>query len=138
MTEYRTSQVYEDAFGLVPNFKKWLPCKVYEYHNLVYEELNSPVALQMGVLLPFIASLCGPRTKGHFLTRPSPLNLFWLNVAASGVGKSQTRTRMLTEPLTYLLGKCGAELQDFEVSKFTRAGMYMAYLPMCCIETGYD
>ena len=39
------------------------------------------------------------------MTRPSVLNLFWLNVAASGVGKSET-----------------LKLEDFEVSKFTRAG----------------
>ena len=122
MSEYGTNQVYEDAFLLDLNFKRWLPKDVYDYHELLYEELNSPHALQLGVLLPFVASLCGPKTTGLFLTRPSVLNLFWLNIAASGVGKSQCRLRMLTEPLTYLLEKSGHEVQDFEVSKFTRAG----------------
>ena len=59
---------------------------MYRFHELVCKEVNAPVELQMGILLPFILSVCGPFTKGHFLMRPSCLNLFWFNVAGSGVG----------------------------------------------------
>ena len=44
----------------------------------------------MGTVLPFVTSCVGPRTKGLFLTHPSVLNLFWLNIGASGTGKSQS------------------------------------------------
>ena len=80
-----------------------------------YREVNVPVSLQMGVLLPFISSLCGPKTKGHFLTRPSCIKLFWINVAASGVGKLQSRERMISQPQAYMM-------ENLEVSKYTRAG----------------
>ena len=50
-------------------------------------------------MLPFVAACLGPTTRGHFMTRPSVLNLFWLNVAASGVGKSETRKRLVSEPM---------------------------------------
>ena len=56
------------------------------------------------------------------MTRPSVLNLFWLNVAASGVGKSETHKRLVSEPLEYIFGQKDLKLEDFEVSKFTRAG----------------
>ena len=76
MLEYASLRLYEDVYKMEFNWEKWLPRKVYEYHNLNYREVNVPVSLQMGVLLPFISSLCGPKTKGHFLTRPSCINLF--------------------------------------------------------------
>ena len=47
---------------------------------------------------------------------------FWLNVAASGVGKSETRKRLVSEPLEYIFSQEDVKLEDFEVSKFTRAG----------------
>ena len=56
------------------------------------------------------------------MTRPSVLNLFWLNVADSGVGKSETRKRLVSEPLEYIFLQEDVKLEDFEVSKFTRAG----------------
>ena len=98
MCDYNLERLYEDAFNISYNWKKWLPPDVYRYHELVCKEVNVPVELQMGILLPFISSVCGPLTKGHFLTRPSCLNLFWLNIAASGVGKSQTRKQMISQP----------------------------------------
>ena len=62
--------------------------------------------------------------NGHFLTRPSCLNLFWLNIAASAVGKSQTRKCMISQPLQYILQNTDHAVQDFEVSKYTRAGKF--------------
>ena len=47
---------------------------------------------------------------------------FWLNVAASGVGKSETRKRLVSEPIEYIFGQKDLKLEDLEVSKFTRAG----------------
>ena len=76
----------------------------------------------MGVMLPFVSACLGPTTRGCFMTRPSVLNLFWLNVAASEVGKSETRKCLVSEPLEYIFGQKDVKLKDFEVSKFTRAG----------------
>ena len=39
-----------------------------------------PIDLHMGVVLPFVSACLGPRTKGFFLTHPTVLNLFWINV----------------------------------------------------------
>ena len=110
MLEYASLHLYEDAYKMEFNWEKWLPRKVYEYHDLNYREVNTPVSLQMGVLLPFISSLCGPKTKGHFLTRPSCINLFWINVAASGVGKSQSRERMISQPLAYMMENLSSKI----------------------------
>ena len=96
--------------------------KCFSFHDLTCRETNSPISLQMGVMLPFVAACLGPTTRGHFMTRPSVLNLFWLNVAASGVGKSETRKRLVSEPLEYIFAQPNSKIQDFEVSKFTRAG----------------
>ena len=85
-------------------------------------KINSPVPLQMGVMLPFVLACLGPTTHGCFLTRPSVLNLFWLNVSASGVGKSETRKHLISEPLEYIFSQPDVHISDFEVSKFTRAG----------------
>ena len=115
MLEYASLHLYKDAYKMEFNWEKWLPRKVYEYHDLNYREVNAPV-------LPFISLLCGPKTKGHFLTRPSCINLFWINVAASGVGKSQSRERMISQPLAYMMENLDPSFQDFEVSKYTRAG----------------
>ena len=122
MLEYASLRLYKDAYKMEFNWEKRLPRKVYEYHDLNYREVNGPVSLEMGVLLPFISSLCGPKTKGHFLTRPSCINLFWINIAASGVGKSQSKERMISQPLGYMMENLDASFQDFEVSKYTRAG----------------
>ena len=76
----------------------------------------------MGVMLPFVSACLGPMTHGCFMTRPSVLNLFWLNVAASGVGKSETCKHLVSESLEYIFGQKDLKLEDFEVTKFTRAG----------------
>ena len=47
------------------------------------------VELQMGTVLPFIGACSGPETKAIFFTQPSVLNIFWMNIAASGVGKAK-------------------------------------------------
>ena len=70
----------------------------------------------MGVVLPFVSACLGLHTKGHFLTRPSVLNLFWINVAASGVGKSVTRQRFISEPLDYIIHNSNNAVPDFEIS----------------------
>ena len=76
----------------------------------------------MGVVLPFVSACLGLHTKGHFLTRSSVLNLFSINVAASGVGKSVTRHRFISEPLDYILQVSNGSVPDFEISHFTRPG----------------
>ena len=50
------------------------------------------------------------------------INLFWINVAASGVGKTQSRKRMVSEPLKYILSNSDHSVEDFEVSNYTQAG----------------
>ena len=132
MFGYDVQKLYEDTYKLDFNWKKWLPPRVHDYHQLLYEEFNSPIELQMGVLLPFISSCCGPNTRGSFLTRPSVLNLFWLNVAASGVGKTQTRKHMISRPLQYIMDNSKEDIQDFEVSRYTRAGMLSRRILIAC------
>ena len=43
-------------------------------------------------------------------------------MAASGVGKSETRKRLVSEPLEYIFLQDDVKLEDSEVSKFSRAG----------------
>ena len=99
-----------------------MPLKCFKFHNLTCMETNAPISLQMGVMLPFVSACLGPTTRGCFMMSPSVLNLFWLNVAASAVGKSETRKRLVSEPLEYIFSQEDVKLEDFEVSKFTRAG----------------
>ena len=119
---YDTSRLFSDVYSTKLNWEKWLPEEIYKYHSNIYREINSPVGLQMGIVLPFITSCCGPNTKGLFLTRPSVINLFWINVAPSGTGKSQARKRMISQPLEYISSNTPHDIQDFEVCRFTRAG----------------
>ena len=128
MSQYSSIRVYEEAYNIELNYEKWLPGRVFHFHDLIRREINAPVSLQMGVLLPFVSSICGPMAKGFFMTRPSVLNLFWINVAASGVGKSQSRKRMITEPLKYLIENSNKGAKNFEVSRFTHAGMCWNHL----------
>ena len=86
------------------------------------KQTNAPADLQMGTVLPFVGSCMGPKTRGHFLTTLSCLNLFWIVVAASGAGKSQSRKRFISEPLEYILTNGRVKMEDFEISKFNRAG----------------
>ena len=124
VNRYTAGMVYEQAYSLDFNWQKHLPEEVFKYHDLLWKETNAPIDLHMGVVLPFVASCLGPKTRGHFLTRPSVLNLFWINVAASGVGKSITRQKFISQPMDYILKNATSAISNFEISRFTRAGMY--------------
>ena len=119
---YTAEKLYEEAYNIHYNWDKILPPDVLEFHNLLSKQTNAPVDLQMGTVLPFVASCMGPKTRGHFLTTPSCLNLFWIVVAASDAGKSQSRKKFITDPLEYILSNGRVKVEDFEISKFTRAG----------------
>ena len=108
---------------------------VFKFHDLMRRELNTPIELQMGTILPFIGSCAGPGTRSLFFTQPSVLNLFWMNIAASGVGKSQSRKKFISQPLEYMMSVRDVEVPDFEVCSFTRAGTYILIL---CISTCYS
>ena len=123
--QYTKQKLYEEAFNVNFNWENYLTPRCFEFHDLTCKETNSPVPLQMGVMLPFVSACLGPTMHGCFLTRPSVLNLFWLNVAVSGVGKSETRKRLISEPLEYIFSQPDAHISDFEVSKFTRAGKFI-------------
>ena len=104
--EQNTKQkLYEEAFNVNYDWEKCLPPKCFQFHNLTCMETNAPISLQMGGMLPFVSACLGPTTRGCFMMRPSVLNLFWLNVAASGVGKSETRKRLVSEPLEYIFSQ---------------------------------
>ena len=95
------------------------------YHELFELKYNPSFSLQMKVLLPFISLCPGPRTSGLWSTDPGVLNLFWLNVAASSSKKSIERNRLIAEPLDYMRDtNFDITFSDFEVSRFTRAGIY--------------
>ena len=126
-------KLYEDAYQLHVDWQKVLPPSVYNYHELIFKESNAPIGLQMGNILPFVASCVGPMTHGLFFTRPSCLNLFWITIAASGAGKSQSRQRFISEPLEYILKQQGHDIKDFELSKFTRAGNYNTTKILCAL-----
>ena len=66
--------------------------------------------------------ICGPLVCALFLKKPSVINLFWINVTASGVGKTQSRKRMVSEPLKYILNNTDHSIEDFKFSKYTHAG----------------
>ena len=114
--------LYEEAFNIKYEWEKFLPKEVFKYHDLIAKECNAPVDLQMGTVLPFVASCIGPNTKGIFLMCPSCLNLFWIVVGASRAGKSQSQKHFITEPLKYVLKNGRVNIPDFEISKFTCAG----------------
>ena len=57
-------KLYEEAFSIKYALENMLPKQVFEYHNLIFQECNAPVDLQMGTILPFVASCLGPNTKG--------------------------------------------------------------------------
>ena len=121
-TSYIAEKLYEEAYNIQYNWDKILPSDVLEFHTLLSKQTNAPIDLQMGTVLPFVASCMGSKTRGHFLTTPSCLNLFWIVVAASGTGKSQSRKKFITDPLEYILNNGRVKVEDFEIFKFTRAG----------------
>ena len=129
---YDINQLYEHAYSMEYDWKSYLDNQIYEYHYLVYKEFNSPIALQMGTLLPFVASVCGPKVKGLWSTRPNVINFFTINIATSGTGKSQCRKKLVSEPLKYMLQNVTNKdkFPDMEVNKYTRAGksIYTYYM----------
>ena len=104
------------------NWDRHLNPIVYRFHDLMRRELNTPIELQMGTILPFIGACAGPLTRSIFFTQPSVLNIFWMNIAASGVGKSQSRKKLISQPLEYMMQANDVVVPDFEVCSFTRAG----------------
>ena len=76
------------------------------------------------IKVSFIGACYGPETKAIFFTQPSVLNIFWMNIATSGVGKSQSRKRLIAEPLEYMMHDKELKIPDFEVCNFTRAGNF--------------
>ena len=80
------------------HWERWLKEDVYEYHNQFMYQFNSPIELQMGILLLFISSCLVPKTRGLWSSEPAVLNLFWMNIAASGVGKSKARQKFISKP----------------------------------------
>ena len=115
-------KLYEEAFNIKYEWEHMLLHDIFKYHGLRSKECNAPVDLQMGTILPFVASCLGPNTKGLFLMRACCLNLFWILVGASSAGKSQSRRHYITEPLKYVLHNGHVQIPDFKISKFTRAG----------------
>ena len=128
MAAIYSDQVYQQAYSVSYKWEKYLPKFIYKYHDLMYREFNTPVSLQMGTLLPFISSLCGPKTRGKWTTTESVINFFTINVASSGCGKTVCRTRFISEPLEYIMQNvANSTFPNMEVNKFTRAGMYLTF-----------
>lgn len=138
MAAYTPRTLYESSFAMDFGWEKHLHPTVYKFHDLVRRQLNTPVELQMGTILPFISACCGPRTRSLFFTDSSVLNLFWMNIAASGVGKSQSRKKLITQPLEFMMKNKELSVPDFEVCSFTRAGksiyIYVA-INLLCVST---
>ena len=76
----------------------------------------------MGTVLPFMAACASPQTPSFFFTEPSVLNIFWMNIATSDVGKSQSRKKLISQPLEYMMKAKDVVVPDFEVCSFTCAG----------------
>ena len=118
MLKYASLRLYKDAYKMEFNWEKWLPRKVYEYHDLNYREVNMPVSLQMGVLLPFISLLCGPKT---FLGK-AILHKPFLDKRCSLWCRQVTIKGKDVIPTSSLHDGKSRSFQDFEVYKYTRAG----------------
>ena len=48
MSQYSALKLYEHAFKMTWDWRKWLPSDVYDYHSLVYKEVNAPVEVTNG------------------------------------------------------------------------------------------
>ena len=125
---FTASMLYETAYSIPFSWQNHLPHDIYDYHSLVWRETNAPIELHMGIVLPFVSACLGPRTKGLFLIWLTVLNLFWINVATSGVGKSVMRHRFISQPLDFMINKSGGSVPDFQISRFTCSGMYDNYV----------
>ena len=119
MANYTPCILYEHAFAMSFDWDRHLDEEVFKYHDLTRRQNNTPVELQMGTILPFIAACARPKTRGLFFTEPSVLNLFWLNIVASGVGKSQSRKKFISDPMRYMMQDPSIQVQNFEVCNFT-------------------
>lgn len=121
---YNVTKLYQDTYSIPYEWNKFLPPRIYNYHDLLYKEFNGPVSLQMGILLPFISALAGPKVRGLWSTRPNVINFFTINIAASGVGKSSCRKQLISDPIKYIIenGDTNNPFPDMEVNKYTRAG----------------
>ena len=119
---FTSGMLYKSAYSIAFNWKSHLPNSVFKYHELIWKETNASIELHMGVVLPFVFACLGPCTKGNFLTHNSVLNLFWINVTASGVGKSVTRQCFILELLDYIIHNSNNAVPDFEISHFTWPG----------------
>ena len=124
---YSVTKVYSDAYKHKFEWSKWLSEDMFRYHDLMFRELCCPVELQMGVILPFVSACCGPSVRGLFSTRPSVLNLYWINVGSSGSGKTQARERMVAEPMQFMMDNLDDSFNNFEISDYTRAGIYVQF-----------
>ena len=125
MTNYTPCTLYEESFNMDFKWHKHLNETVFKFHNLMGRELNTPIELQMGTILPFITACVGPQTQSVFFTEPSVLNIFWMNIAASGISKSQSCKKLIGQPLEYMMKAKDVEVPDFEVCSFTRAGTFI-------------
>ena len=117
-TTFTASMLYKTAYSIPFAWQNHLPRDIYEYHSLIWRETNAPIDLHMGIVLPFMSVCLGPRTKGLFLTHPTVLNLFWINAATSGVGKSVTRHCFISQPLDDMINKSAGHVPDFKISHF--------------------
>ena len=72
-TNVTADKLYEEAFNIKYEWEHMLPKEVFKFHSLIFKECNAPADLQMGTILPFVASCLGPNTKGLFLTYASCL-----------------------------------------------------------------
>ena len=54
-----------------------------------------------------------------------------MNIAASGEGKSQSRKRLIAEPLEYMMCDKELKIPDFEVCNFTRVGKFSIVIHIC-------
>ena len=64
--QYMKQKLYEDAFSISCHWEKYLTPKCNKFHNLTCKETNSPISLQMGVMLPFVSACLEPTTRGNF------------------------------------------------------------------------
>ena len=55
--QYTKQKLYEEAFNVSFNWEKYLSPKCFKFHDLTCREINSPISLQMGVMLPFVSGL---------------------------------------------------------------------------------
>ena len=55
-TLYTAEKLYEEAYNIQYNWDKILPSDVLKFHTLLSKQTNAPIDLQMGTVLPSVAS----------------------------------------------------------------------------------